>query len=39
LTRLAEVKTSALTWKSTVTAAQKTEAYRQMAANNLIVRS
>lgn len=39
LTRLAEVKTAALTWKSTVTAAQKTEAYRQMAANNLIVRS
>lgn len=39
LTRLAEVKSAALTWKSTVAAAQKTEAYRQMAANNLIVRS
>lgn len=39
LTRLAEVKTAALTWKTTVTAAQKTEAYRQMAANNLIARS
>ena len=39
LTRLAEVKQSALTWKSTVTAAQKAEAYRQLAANNLIVRS
>lgn len=39
LTRLAEVKSTALTWKSTVTAAQKTEAYRQMAAKNLIVRS
>lgn len=39
LTRLAEVKSAALTWKTTVTAAQKTEAYRQMAANNLIVRS
>lgn len=39
LTRLAEVKSSLLTWKSTVTAAQKTEAYRQMAANQIIVRS
>jgi hypothetical protein len=39
LTRLAEVKQAALTWKTTVTAAQKTDAYRQMAANNLIVRS
>lgn len=39
LTRLAEVKSAALTWKSTVTAAQKTEAYRQMTANHLIVRS
>lgn len=39
LTRLAEIKSAALTFKSTVTAAQKTEAYRQMAAKNLIVRS
>lgn len=39
LTRLAEIKGAALSWKSTVTAAQKTEAYRQMADNNLIVRS
>lgn len=39
LARLAEIKQAALTFKSTVTAAQKTEAYRQMAANNLIVRS
>jgi hypothetical protein len=39
LTRLAEVKRSALTWKTTVTAAQKTEAYRQMSAVNLIARS
>lgn len=39
LTRLAEIKSAALTWKTTVTAAQKAEAYRQMAANNLIVRS
>lgn len=39
LTRLAEVKASALTWKSTVTAAQKAEAYRQLAAQQIIVRS
>lgn len=39
LTRLAEIKTAALTWKSTVTAAQKAEAYRQMAANHLVARS
>jgi len=39
LTRLAEVKAAALTWKSTVTAAQKAEAYRQLALNNVIVRS
>lgn len=39
LTRLAEIKTAALSWKSTVTAAQKAEAYRQMAANTLIARS
>jgi hypothetical protein len=39
LTRLAEVKRAALTWKSTVTAAQKAEAYRHLAANQIIVRS
>lgn len=39
LARLATVKSSKLTWKSTVAAAQKTEAYRQMTAANLIVRS
>ncbi len=39
LTRIAEVKSAALTWKSAVTAAQKTEAYRQMAAKLLIARS
>jgi len=39
LTRLAEVKAAALTWKSTVTAPQKAEAYRQLALNNVIVRS
>ncbi len=36
LTRCAEVKWSALTFKSTVTAAQKAEAYRQLA-NKLII--
>ncbi len=36
LTRCAEVKRSALTFKSTVTAAQKAEAYRQLA-NKLII--
>lgn len=39
LTRLAEISSAALTWKSTVTDAQKTEAYRQMAANFIIARS
>lgn len=39
LTRLGEVKASALTWKSTVTAAQKAEAYRQLADQQIIVRS
>jgi hypothetical protein len=39
LTRLAEIKQAALTFKTTVTAAQKAEAYRQMAANQIIVRS
>lgn len=39
LTRLAEVKAAALTWKSTVTAAQKAEAYRQLAVKQIIARS
>jgi hypothetical protein len=39
VTRNAEVRSALLQWKSTVTAAQKTEAYRQMAAKNIIVRS
>jgi hypothetical protein len=39
LTRDAEVKSAALQWKSTVTAAQKSEAYRQLAANGVQVRS
>jgi hypothetical protein len=39
LTRLAEVKQAALTFKTTVTAAQKAEAYRHLAANQIIVRS
>jgi hypothetical protein len=39
LTRLAEIKQAALTFKTTVTAAQKAEAYRQLAANQIIVRS
>lgn len=39
LTRIAEVDASLLAWKSTVTAAQKTQAYRQMASNLLIARS
>jgi hypothetical protein len=39
LTRDAEVKSSLLTWKSTVTAAQKAEAIRQLAARQIIVRS
>jgi hypothetical protein len=39
LTRLAEIKQAALTFKTTVTAAQKAEAYRHLAANQIIVRS
>ena len=39
LTRIATVNAAALTWKTTVTAAQKAEAYRQMAANFIIARS
>jgi hypothetical protein len=39
LARDAEVKSSLLTWKSTVTAAQKAEAIRQLAARQIIVRS
>jgi hypothetical protein len=39
ITRNAEVNASLLAWKTTVTAAQKTEAYRQLAVYNLIVRS
>jgi hypothetical protein len=37
--RDAEIKSSLLTWKSTVTAAQKAEAIRQLAARQIIVRS
>jgi hypothetical protein len=39
ITRHAEIATSALSWKTTVTAAQKAEAYRQLAAHAVIVRS
>jgi hypothetical protein len=39
ITRLAEINTAKLAWKSTVTAAQKAEAYRQLAAANVIARS
>ena len=39
ITRSAEVSIAKLAWKSTVTAAQKTEAYRQLAAAGVIVRS
>lgn len=39
IVRLAEVATAKLAWKSTVTAAQKAEAYRQLAAANVIARS
>lgn len=39
IVRNAEIATSALAWKTTVTAAQKTQAYRQLAAANLIARS
>jgi len=39
IVRLAEVSATKLAWKSTVTAAQKTEAYRQLAASGVIVRS
>lgn len=39
ITRYAEITASALAWKATVTAAQKAEAYRQLAATSLIVRS
>lgn len=37
--RDAEVKSASLQWKTTVTAAQKAEAYRQLAANGIQVRS
>lgn len=37
--RCAEVKSAMLQWKSTVTAAQKVEAYRQLLANSVVVRS
>lgn len=39
IVRNAEIATSALAWKTTVTAAQKAQAYRQLAAANLIARS
>lgn len=39
IARLAEINTAKLAWKSTVTAAQKAEAYRQLAAANVIARS
>lgn len=39
LTRLAQVKAAALTFKSTVTAAQKADAYRQLAARLILDRS
>lgn len=39
LARDAEVKSASLQWKTTVTAAQKAEAYRQLAANGVQVRS
>lgn len=39
IVRNAEIATSALAWKTTVTAAQKAEAYRQLAVANLIARS
>lgn len=39
ITRLAEVAIDRLAWKTTVTAAQKTEAYRQLAARHVIARS
>lgn len=39
LTNDAEVKLDFLQWKSTVAAAQKSEAYRQLAANGVKVRS
>lgn len=39
ITRHAEVIASLLAWKATVTAAQKIEAYRQLAASRVIVRS
>ena len=39
IARQAEVSATKLTWKSTVTAAQKPEAYRQLAAAGVIVRS
>lgn len=37
--RLGEVKRDVLTWKSTVTAAQKLSAYKQMLANNVVARA
>ena len=39
IVRQAEVSAAKLAWKSTVTAAQKPEAYRQLAAAGVIVRS
>ncbi|WP_295581412.1 head decoration protein [uncultured Lamprocystis sp.] len=38
IVRNAEVFTNKLAWKSTVTAAQKAEAYRQLSARNVIAR-
>ena len=37
--RLGEVKRDVLTWKTTVTAAQKLSAYKQMLANNVVARA
>lgn len=39
IARLAEVASDRLVWKSTVTAAQKTAAYRQLAARHILARS
>jgi len=39
ITRQAEISSTKLTWKTTVTSGQKAEAYRQLAAVGVIVRS
>lgn len=39
ITRQSEVSSTKLTWKTTVTSGQKAEAYRQLAASGVIVRS